>query len=769
MSRQLTDLVQRIFDNAYLQIDKRQYKKALENLEKAEELSGKANRPDFLCQALMLKGRALLAMGRQEEALDEFQRMLELSVPYLLEDIGNTDFQYLVYNSIGFSIKTLVEKGNISETKDFFYSNKKYFEEIFAAYEGLLAEKPDNFEYIRNYLKTLENALAYHIEAQQFEKRTYFMGRILLNYEKAFEIKSDEEELYDKMHILIVDFKNYCLVFHKLGEAEEVFEQAEKVYRKVIEKEPGNRLALNGLLSLYEESGDPYAKLRDIEKTEETFLRALELLEGKLRKQPGDISNIRKQSEILRVLSRSLFEEEETEKANQYAEKALEILKELPGKKPEDLDYQYDISDDFTELGILLGEIGDIEHAKESRIKEIEIYRNIHEKDPEDLVSVANIAVAFDQIGLLYAGREETEPAKYYYEQGIETYEKLLESDPGNIDFEIGLADSFNYMGELYKFLEPEPASHYFEKALAINEKAVKLFPESTDYKKELIYTLKNLASLNIGQNQYERAIPLHERITELRLEIVMENPGEYKYEKALGISYSEFGLLLERAEKPELAKQQYSKAVEIFREILQNEEEDSLTKHLLAVELRMQIALFIRAKKHYIAKEYLDLTRDYYEILYENDPENPINWLGLCEIRLLYGILQESMKNYGMAAERYESIFPILQKHLESDPENLEYQTKANIAYTQLGIVYFLANEYEKSKDAFEKALSISAKLLEKDPENPIYLEDIAVTFEEYAKLLKKLDRNEGAEEYSAKAERLKKKLEEQAPEKES
>ena len=35
----------------------------------------------------MLKGRALLALGRQEEALDEFQRMIELSVPYLLEDI----------------------------------------------------------------------------------------------------------------------------------------------------------------------------------------------------------------------------------------------------------------------------------------------------------------------------------------------------------------------------------------------------------------------------------------------------------------------------------------------------------------------------------------------------------------------------------------------------------------------------------------------------------------------------------------------------------
>lgn len=122
--------------------------------------------------------------------------------------------------------------------------------------------------------------------------------------------------------------------------------------------------------------------------------------------------------------------------------------------------------------------------------------------------------------------------------------------------------------------------------------------------------------------------------------------------------------------------------------------------------------------------------------------------------------------KNYGMAIERYESIFPLLNKHLGSDPEKLEYQAKVNIAYTQLGIVYLSANELEKSKEAFEKALSINAKLLENDPESPVYIRDAIATFEEYAKLLRKLDRNEEAEEYSAKSEELKEKLGEEIPE---
>ena len=170
--------------------------------------------------------------------------------------------------------------------------------------------------------------------------------------------------------------------------------------------------------------------------------------------------------------------------------------------------------------------------------------------------------------------REKTEPAKHYYEQGIETYEKLLESDPGNLDREIGIADSLNYIGELYKYPEPETARGYFEKALAINEKAVKQFPESTSYREELIYTLKNLASHIPGK--------ISMKVQSSCMNASLKSAGKwhwkirenYEYEKALGVSYSELGLLLEKAEKPELAKQQYSKAGEVFRNILQNEED---------------------------------------------------------------------------------------------------------------------------------------------------------------------------------------------------
>ena len=65
--RQFIDTLNRVIENALLQINTGKGKKALENLEKAEKLSIKAKRPDYLCTTFMLRGRALLAEQRDEK------------------------------------------------------------------------------------------------------------------------------------------------------------------------------------------------------------------------------------------------------------------------------------------------------------------------------------------------------------------------------------------------------------------------------------------------------------------------------------------------------------------------------------------------------------------------------------------------------------------------------------------------------------------------------------------------------------------------------
>ena len=249
-------------------------------------------------------------------------------------------------------------------------------------------------------------------------------------------------------------------------------------------------------------------------------------------------------------------------------------------------------------------------------------------------------------------------------------------------------------------------------------------------------------------------------RITELSLRIASENPEDLDYKKELALSYKELGLLYEKAEKPELAKQQYSKSADVFRHILQDENEEDLIKKLLAMDLQKQATILIHEKKQGLAKEYLALVRDYYEDLYEKDPEKPENWKAVCEIRILIGILYESLGNYDVAIPIHESVFPILNTHFESDPDNPEYRSILSVLYTQLGIAYHLAGEYDKSKEAFEKSIPLNAKLLDEEPENLLYMGALAGTFIEYSKLLTSLGRKEEAEEYTAKAEEIKGKI---------
>jgi len=288
----------------------------------------------------------------------------------------------------------------------------------------------------------------------------------------------------------------------------------------------------------------------------------------------------------------------------------------------------------------------------------------------------------------------------------------------------------------------------------------VQLFPETTLYREDLINILENLESLAVRQEQYESAILHSERIAELSLLIARDDPEDPGQKRKLALSYKELGILFEKAEKPELAQQQYSKSADFFRQILQDENVEAFMKDLLAMELREMATTSVHTNLPGLAKEYLILVRDYYEDLYEKYPEEEENWKAICEIRLLSGVLHESLGNYDAAVSMYESISPILNKQIKSDPQNLEYQAMLSVLYTQLGVAHYSAGEYEKSKDVFEKSLPISAKLLEEEPDNLLYMTGLVVKFTEYSKLLTSLGRKKEAKEYAVKANELKENL---------
>lgn len=764
MSRQAIDSAMRILGSIPDLIEKGDYTQALEKAEKAEKLAEKEKVPDIIQWALMAKGEALDAACRLEEALETYERALDLSADLFLEVTEKIHHQEILYDTIGKLGKTLDELDSVTKAQQVCKKAEKRFEKILAVYEKLLSNNPENSEYLFNYLKTMGNIWACYMIAEDLEKQIPLVPDIVQTYRKIIESDPENPENYLRLDNIVKKFGDTCLEDGLFEEAKQVYEQLHAVYKNIHEKYPENKLALNFLLFSYDYVGKLYAESGELDKVEDYYSQALELAEEELRKDPEDLSLIMNRGKIYKDLGNISSRADELEKAKFYYEKSLHIFEVLVGKNPDDPEYQYNLASVFNGLAEAFEDISSVERAKECYLHEIEIYESLLESEIDDIDNEMSIAETFGQIANLYVEDENEESAKEYYEKEMEVYERLFSEFPEETDYEFYIAETFNDLGDLYFEKEETSARHYYEKALVISEKAAEQAPSDFLSLSTLIQTLKNLAELNKIHQHYETAIPFQQRVLELQLKIQEKFPRNWNQTRNLGNAFSELGLLFEKVGDLKQAEQLHSKAVETFSELIFGKEE-AATKKRLATEIKLRGYVYLRSKRYLSAKPYLELARKYYESACEQEPDNFRSHDSLFSVLYETGLLNYGMENFEEAIENYKAAFLVLDRLIELSPEKFKPQDKDVKLYIGLGMSYSVLNELEKSKEAFEKALTSNAEFLEKKPENVFHLEDKAITLEEYANLLLKMGRNAEAEAYKAESVELYKKVEAKEP----
>lgn len=766
MSRQAIDSVARILGAVPALIEKGDYTQALERADKAQKLAEKAKVPDLIHGALMAKGEALDAACRLEEALETYERALDFSSDRFSSDSGNIRHQEILYDTISKLGETLDEFGSVIKAQQVCKKAEEHFEMVLEAYERLLANNPDNSEYLFNYSKTMGNIWACYTLAEDLEKQIPLVPSIVQAYGKIIESDSEDPENFLRLDRIVKKFGESCLEDGLFEEAKRVYEQIHVVYKNIHEKYPENRLALNFLLFSYDYFGKLYAESGEMDKVEDYYSQALELAEEQLRKDPEDLSIILNRGKIHQDLGILYSEAGELEKAKLYYEKALVNLEELIGKRPEDPEYRYHLTRAFNGLAGAFRDISSVEKAKECHLHEIEIYESLIESEIDEVDNELDIADTFNQIANLYSEVPDVESAKEYYEKEMEIYERLISEFPEETDYELYIAETLNQLGDLYFEKEEILARQYYEKALEVAEKAVKQAPEDFLSLSALLQTLKNLADLNKVHKHYEAAIPFQQRVLKLQLDILGEFPGDWKNVRDVGNAFSELGLLFEKVGDLKQAEQFHSKAVETFSKVLLEGEDPSLRRRFVT-EIQLRGYIYLSSKRYISSKPYLELARKYYESACEQEPNNPHPLEGLFSVLYETGLLHYGMENFEEAIESYKTAFLVLDRLSEVSPKKSEPQTKATKLYIRLGMSFSALNEYEKSKEAFEKVFAINAELLEKEPENVFYLEDKAITLEEYANLLLKTGRTAEAEAYKAESAEIYRKIEAKEPEK--
>jgi len=776
MSRRLVDLTVRELMNASALFENEKYEKALEKLNKAEELAEKAKSQDLLCRVLLHKGEVMDATDYPDEALELYEKALEISSRLFLNEPQDSSYQKCLYNSIGLIGTNLEDRVSFSTVEKSYERTKKYFDGITDAYNKLIAEQPENPEYLLNYLKTLKNIGAYFLIIGQPEKQIPLTNIVLETFKKILILQPENQKILEQLDLFVKKIGEEFLKNELFEDAKKVYVQLQDIYRSLLEKDPYNELVIHYLIFSYGYLGDLQSRQGYPEKMEETYFQALSIVEDNLRKNPEDTAFLVNRGKIYEEIGLNYSKAGDFEKVNSFYEKALANFESMKGKYLDDPDYQFKLTETFGNLGKLFAKIKRIEKAKQCYKHEIEIYESLSENDPEDEDLKMEIFDTLTQIGNLYAEAGDKEPAKKYYEKAIEGYEMLLSENPESTDFKIGISDVLNALGDMYakvgsEDVEPEEepedaefeiAREYYEKALKINEKVFGRYPDDLTCQGELVRTLGNLGDLFEAQERYTDAIPFYRRIIEIKGQVLRDNSGNWIYIMTLANSLYQLGHFYGKIGEMELEKEQYSKAEELFSGVLHDEKLSIHVKQILAIDVQARGIDLLNSRKYDSAKGALDLALEFFDSIYKKDQKDPENYPFICEALHQSGRLQQSLEHFEEAAKIFDSLLPAVEKLLESNPSP-EYREKAGINYTEAGEVYYLIGEYEKSKKAFERALELNTVLLDEEPDNPIYKIKQAETFEKYAKLLSKLGRNEEAEDYSTKSEEIYRKLAEE------
>lgn len=306
--------------------------------------------------------------------------------------------------------------------------------------------------------------------------------------------------------------------------------------------------------------------------------------------------------------------------------------------------------------GAVMNSMGKPDEGQDLYDKALDIYRTSNLNEQESSVLKHTLSNTFSELARHFKMADSIENAEKCYLNEIKVYEILLEKDPEDEDSNLEIARVFKAIGDLYEYFKPEEMDleterQYYEKILDIREKAFELLPDSETYIYDLAHALGKLVDYYITRQDYKSAIQFQERVVEVMEELI-DLLANWKDLKAKSNAYDKLGSLYAEIGEEELAQEQYSKALEYYGMIFDDELWPFSVKATLASELMERGKTLLLLKKYESAKESMDVALDFLEGVDKEEMEDSTEEsLDLASVILGEGYEEES-EDSGYLAE---------------------------------------------------------------------------------------------------------------------
>ncbi len=773
MSRRLKDSALRLVGKAANEVDKDRFEKAFENLAKAEKIAEKIKDPEISYHILVLKGFAKYKMGELEETLEFFRKGLKISSELFSGEPENEDYQRFIENSIGGIAEGLSDLEDSEEAEEYIDGIKGILDKAVRKYEELLNTQPENPEFLEKFLEIIDHLeLCFGIgELTEdliplLEKKIGLVERLL-----SSESKTDTSELLCGLDDSVMTIGQAGSDDGHFEEIIRCYEQAMKLYEKILEKDPGNSDALQYLSYTWSYLGNLQIILDDEDKVLEYYKKSVDILENALKDDPENYPLSMVLANMYRILGNVYSEIGETpefeEKSRANYGRAREIFLELLDKYPEFWDIDEHFAMFFDELAGEFSELGDLEASEACYKDEIQVYEKLRENEGELEGSTYELLVSniYRKLGDLFESECEKEPAKTYYEKEIEVYERLYATSEDKLGLDAYRADTWNRIGDLYLTSEPETALQYHEKALEVFEKAFSGDPGNEYFSEGLLETLSDLAEAFKIREEYAKATRANERGLEVQKQLLELLPPEEGRDVGTEVTYFDLATMYFELDDREKAVEYHRLALERFEQIIAENSEDIEFVFITASKVHLLGFTLLEKMVHLgedsgLSKEYCTLARKTFEELFESYPTNLAFPEMLVSFAEQSGEMYKEADKMETAALEFEYARKYLEVLYESCPQNYSYGIRLFGTLNNLGIAYSDSGEQEKGKEYFEKAIAFNEQLSESEPESLEFLKRAFVLFTNYAKALTEIGDSKSAEEYRKRTKEIEAKL---------
>jgi len=753
MSRQVIDSISRSVRQASDLIDKQNYKKAFSILEKAEQRAHDENIIDFIPPILILKGKIFEASNEVHEALDLYEESFLLSSEFFLKepDIG----QDPLTSSLMHLSSILAETEDMFSAEIICENNEGLFSKIHDAYNELIADNPEDIEYLMNYSNSLECIIIICIVAQEAESRITMMADAMDAYANIIKLAPEDLDIPILLHEMVEQYANSCLANESIEEAKQTYENLIEIDNAILKREPERMDVLKLLADSYGLMADLYFYIDELENAQIYYAKAIDILESQLQRASDESPYLLAIGKMYHKTGMLFLEQDDHTKSRSYYERSLEVLERTLGKQQKSPDILEECSDLFEDLADSLINLELLEEAKTCYTHQIEIYNSLIDAGIDRTENQIYIAETYRQIAGLYSSEKDIENAKLYFQKGISVYEELLLEDPDEISYEVSIANTLTSLGSLhFRNKETEAAKVYYEKALSVYERIKADGQDYIEFAPNHAKTLQYLAELYDSKEQYEDAIPLLHQAAEFLEELESKVPENWMLLQNLGIIYQLLGDLYDDLGDEEKSAHYHSHALELISKVLFDETCVGAVKNLLGFTILTKGSYYLHNGKYNIAGPYLELCRNFYEYAYEEDASNPDSIMCLSDVLHDLGVLDYNTGLLKEAIEKYMTSLALMEDLLKTSPEDLDILDNVAIMYTRIGAAHCVAGDLEQSKQAFEQAENIRTTIIEKDPDYPFETEWEITHLEEYSKLLEKMGMSEEAARYRTKAE---------------